>query len=94
MKPERLKLLNFDILIEPVSTNDLNTEGVIHVVESKEKKAAGHFFKVVNVSERVKETKKGDIIILDSFDHTPPISLDGGRYAITSEDKIAAVIEQ
>lgn len=82
-----LRLLNKDVLIEPYNQKQ---SSLVEVVEKR--KDTSVTYKVVGIAPLVTEVKIGDIIVLKMGDHTAPFMFNDVRVAITSEDRIQAVL--
>lgn len=90
---EKLKLLKKDVLIKPKDINDVSNS-LIHIFKEDEQKEKLNFFEVLAVSDQVTMVKEGDIVLLEFLQHTIPMLWNDEKCAITSEDDIAAVIEE
>jgi co-chaperonin GroES (HSP10) len=85
-----LRLLHNDVLIR---SKKLEVSSTIAVVQKNERKEKLNAFEVISVSPNVTLVKPGDTILVNYGEHTIPMLWNGETCAITSENSIAAVLE-
>jgi len=87
----KLKLMHNDVLIKPKNKNDFVNTTIFLGIDKREDDI--NFYEVVDVSDKVTSVKPGNIILLESSQHTIPMIWKNVMSAITSEEYIIAIIE-
>lgn len=86
-----LKALRNNIIITPKHENEV-TNSTIFIRDTRDKKS--NWFTVLAVGEQCRYVKKGDVILLNYGDHTPPIYMNNTLMAVSDESKVICVAEE
>lgn len=89
----KVRPLRADVLIRRSKIQQQRQSSILYVPEEDRDLNAANFYEVIAVGPDVKEIKPGDTILVVYAGHTPPVEVNGEKYAVVEEKDILAIVE-
>lgn len=84
-----LRMKNNHLLLKKIDTKEINTDGLVHTDEQKDKVFMGE---VVAICDQLSGYEVGDVVLFGEF-ATDDVHLNGHTYSIIDEENIYAIKE-